>query len=424
MRKKNDVKSMLRSAGRSPVDEQFLRSLREDLAKYLELNPPAPVLEGTYIPATAGSWFGRVAFGLSVGVFVAVLVSGAVAASVGSLPGNILYPVKLAAEDVRVAAAFGAKEKADLRIGFVWERLNEIQIVLQSARERDASSTPQAITRAIDDLAKNSNRVADYAAKLEAAGNADAATEVDQNLIDSVSSFRLQPQAENGPVRPDEARVSEVVENIKSNAQREIGGIQREKNPDAEQSLPAPARDENKEGGAEGEAKASMNELLPAASSSSIPRRRDGAQNQSRGLLDSRRDGGGAGPNAAAPSSPPQAMRGASISPDTGETAASSSDFFTKTPEKGEAIPADSKVGGSSPGSSKATEQDSAAGTGASPGAPASSTASSTSSTDSENKGSGSSGGDGNRNKEEGGPSDSGHDGIKPVPDPASSGKH
>lgn len=66
----------------------------------------------------------RVAAGLAA---IVLATGSAVVASASSLPGGVLYPVKLAAEGVRVAFTGGPAARAALRLELAGERLNELR---------------------------------------------------------------------------------------------------------------------------------------------------------------------------------------------------------------------------------------------------------------------------------------------------------
>lgn len=76
-----------------------------------------------------------------VAVLLAVIVgmvafgSGVIWAADGSLPGGLLYPVKLAVEDVRLALTSAPAGHADLALQFVEERAEEMQILVVAGRQ-------------------------------------------------------------------------------------------------------------------------------------------------------------------------------------------------------------------------------------------------------------------------------------------------
>jgi len=80
---------------------------------------------GRWFAAPARLWRGLLGAALSIALLL-LLGVGAVSASIASLPGSPLYPLKLAAEDARLALAFGPPTQARLYIRFASERGNEM----------------------------------------------------------------------------------------------------------------------------------------------------------------------------------------------------------------------------------------------------------------------------------------------------------
>jgi hypothetical protein len=67
-------------------------------------------------------------------IVLAVVMSGAVAASAASLPGDVLYPVKLAAQQVQVALMWDDVTRQQLEEQFSAQQRADIQIALQARR--------------------------------------------------------------------------------------------------------------------------------------------------------------------------------------------------------------------------------------------------------------------------------------------------
>ncbi len=80
----------------------------------------------------------KLAWALSTFLFFAVVLS-AVTVSANSVPGDILYPLKLATEKVKFFLTFDSYGKAELRLNFSDKRLNELVEVLQQSKTLDTS---------------------------------------------------------------------------------------------------------------------------------------------------------------------------------------------------------------------------------------------------------------------------------------------
>jgi len=72
---------------------------------------------------------------LVVVVGMAALGGGVVWAAGDSLPGDLLYPVKLATEDVRLALTSAPADQVDLALRFVEERAEEVRTLVEAGRQ-------------------------------------------------------------------------------------------------------------------------------------------------------------------------------------------------------------------------------------------------------------------------------------------------
>jgi AraC-like DNA-binding protein len=75
----------------------------------------------------------------------AVLGGGAVWAAEGSLPGDLLYPVKLAAEDVRLALTSAPADQVDLALRFVERRAEEVRTLAEAGRQVPDETTARMV---------------------------------------------------------------------------------------------------------------------------------------------------------------------------------------------------------------------------------------------------------------------------------------
>lgn len=101
-------------------------------------------------------------------ILIVVLFSVATI-SANSVPGNILYPVKLATEKVKFLLTFDSYKKAELRLTFSDKRLNEIIAVLQQSNTLDTTLLKVMLDEAKLALEENeipSDKASIFAAKL------------------------------------------------------------------------------------------------------------------------------------------------------------------------------------------------------------------------------------------------------------------
>lgn len=141
-----DGKSLEEVLSRHPEHAPELRPLLETFAAIRAVPKPQPgagalhgalVRAGKYIPDERRSWhFDLARFAVPRFLFsraAAVVLAGFLAAGVSlagasasALPGDLLYPVKLAAEKVRITLAVDPQGRAELRLAFSRERMEEL----------------------------------------------------------------------------------------------------------------------------------------------------------------------------------------------------------------------------------------------------------------------------------------------------------
>ncbi|PIR93915.1 hypothetical protein COT97_04290 [Candidatus Falkowbacteria bacterium CG10_big_fil_rev_8_21_14_0_10_39_11] len=156
-------------------------------------------------------------------VTVAVLFvfgSGAftVNASKSSIPGDILYPVKLTSEKVQVGLTVSEDRKAELHVDFAEERVSEIEQI--AANETDPVKRREQISVATDNFKKNMDNIQET---LEKVKTVKAEKDVVNRSIEVVKQVDLKVEAiasrldNNNDLKGDLA----VVKNIDA-AQAEI----------------------------------------------------------------------------------------------------------------------------------------------------------------------------------------------------------
>lgn len=173
-----------------PVNEQFLKSLRGQLTDYMKNTPPLINIKNPEKLFGARSFSFKIpaVFGLIV-----ILLSGGttVFASQKSLPGEILYPVKLLVEDVRLAATLNPEAKIESRIALAKKRVEEIQTVISAVQsEQETEKQTLALESALDNFNSQLETILSGAQKFKNEGNVDKAYEVAAGLEISMDNYR------------------------------------------------------------------------------------------------------------------------------------------------------------------------------------------------------------------------------------------
>lgn len=144
---------LVRDMPRPEPDPEWAEAARARI-----LNRTAARFSGTETPATrAPDRLQLLTIGLTrllsamTVVFVLILVGGAFSFVTDSaLPGDLLYPVKIAMEDLRMLTASDA-EDAFLQARFAGNRLTEIQLLVVQDRYEDVEIAVAAFEKDVDD---------------------------------------------------------------------------------------------------------------------------------------------------------------------------------------------------------------------------------------------------------------------------------
>lgn len=132
----NIGKEMEQSAAATKISEALLPSQRETLpqkgfAPHMKKRKSFSFLSAFRKP--------KLVWALSAAFLLFVISFGATTVSANSVPGDILYPLKLVTEKVKFLLTFDSYGKAELRLNFSDNRLNELVTVLQQSNTLDTT---------------------------------------------------------------------------------------------------------------------------------------------------------------------------------------------------------------------------------------------------------------------------------------------
>ncbi len=144
------------------IKQQFklLRSIAPDASRntnFRRILQSRVMLESRALPARSifahiGQSM-RATHALALAVIIALTASGSGVsfAAQNAIPGETLYPVKLATERARIAVTPGKKTKAELHLGFASRRLNEIEQLIEQNGDAHAAIS-ETLTRYENEL--------------------------------------------------------------------------------------------------------------------------------------------------------------------------------------------------------------------------------------------------------------------------------
>ena len=160
------------------------------------------------------SWVPRMATILAVVLFALSSIGGTVYAAQGSLPGDLLYPVKILTEDIQVRLESDPEQRLDLYASFANRRLEEIEAQIQAGEE----VSPKALAR----LEVLSGKMLQQAAQVGENGLENALRQVQQALE---LQNQLMTKLQNQIPGPGEQDLVQAQEKINSRLQLVENGL-------------------------------------------------------------------------------------------------------------------------------------------------------------------------------------------------------
>lgn len=187
--KTTNLKRLLKKTKGAPIDREFLASLRENLAIYMEANPPTEIYKAQ--PVYAPLRFALKPAVLLLLVF-ALTASGAVFASRNSLPGDALYPIKILSERANVAASLSPESRVKTQLLNAETRVKEFSALVE---KNSALPTPdkerfhEAAEKAIDNFNTQVSNSLEETSNLKKNNNLERALKIENDIHSAISSY-------------------------------------------------------------------------------------------------------------------------------------------------------------------------------------------------------------------------------------------
>ncbi len=186
-------KQELRKLKQVPVSSAFLASLRTKLVAHMSAHPfhtQTPEILNTGFAHTWARY--RISFAVGVVVIVLVLGSGgAVALAKNSLPGDVLYPVKLLAERIQLNAVSSPENRVQKNIEFAQRRIEEVGAL--ATRHTDAS-TKTHVQDALQNIVTQLQQINTTAQTLKESGDDQKSARAEDQLKHAADSYIMQLQ--------------------------------------------------------------------------------------------------------------------------------------------------------------------------------------------------------------------------------------
>ena len=232
---------------------KILKSIKPDEIKREEFSQLiAEMSAGCRAPSF--SWRHSVVFFRSVSalalisaLFLAASGAGITFASQNALPGEVLYPAKLAIEKIRITAAKDTGKKTELRLEFASRRLDEVEKIVEQKNEtgeKEVAAALEDYEKKLDD-AQKAARIEKPDAPKAVSAVQESAKVYERNIAELISRAEEKKMGEKVKERLERAR-EHTKEKFKDDDERDENEYEKEDKKENEKES-GEIRKENKE---------------------------------------------------------------------------------------------------------------------------------------------------------------------------------
>jgi len=182
---------MLRALHRIKLTESERISARSHIATFMQSYPAHANVQGTF--TIQRSLFIRISPVIAGGLVIVLAIGGTASAAQASLPGDVLYPVKISMEKMQQSLTTSQTAKAELHIAFAEKRLREAEQLItnnsfttstKAIIKQNLSDQAGTVASAVTSLAKN-NKLDDA---LSVASSFDAVVSAHDSILERLSA--------------------------------------------------------------------------------------------------------------------------------------------------------------------------------------------------------------------------------------------
>jgi hypothetical protein len=164
--------------------------------------------------------FGRPVIISFVGAMILVGGMSTIGMSQGTVPGDILYPVKIAGESVQLSLTSTAEGKVRIEMEFAGRRIEELN-KLAATNKLSALQFEEKINKVTNKLKKNVNTVNIHLAKLDESGEAKKVLEVAEEIDKKVVEYTVVLNKIN-EIAPAKSKVAEALTQVEMVSDRAL----------------------------------------------------------------------------------------------------------------------------------------------------------------------------------------------------------
>lgn len=192
-------KKELRALRQVRAHKAFLASLRLKLGRYMEAYParaPYSSFEKVTPRANLTNWPRyRISFAAVGAIIIIIAGSGStIALAKNSLPGDILYPVKLFTEQIQLKTVSSPENRVLKNIEFAQRRVEEIAALTEQNQKDAGASIQTSVQEALWNLDSHLQQIADTAQTFKQSGENQKSQETETKLQQAANSYAAQLQ--------------------------------------------------------------------------------------------------------------------------------------------------------------------------------------------------------------------------------------
>ena len=225
MKKVINIKKLFKLLKSSKTESSFIVNLRKNLVTHMESHPfdEKAVKRERLLNKERSNIFNIFKIKTMPIIPILLIIAllgggtvGTVAASQGSLPGDILYPVKILSEDAQVSLSFNEENKNQLRIKFAQKRMEEINKLIEASQNATSGELTEKMDKALDNFNKNIEKAAENSQKLRAQKETVKSLESNAELLNALSVYKAELEQNREKVKEqNRERIDNALEKIK-----------------------------------------------------------------------------------------------------------------------------------------------------------------------------------------------------------------
>jgi hypothetical protein len=255
-----DPKSFLRQSKNTPLgqsDREFLATLRGELVHNMKIYPPVETRSPFF-----SAFSGMLLLPVSAALILILVVGGTAFASQNSLPGDVLYPVKILTEEITVATSLTPQARSQARLSIASQRVQEASKLTERNTDKGNSNTEEfhsAMQSVMNNFDQQVSASLNEGRKLSKKKDSEGALRIANDVKAATSSFnKTLGEARDKGNDKSAAEVDQFINsnnllNTRAEIQSENSGKGKDDSPDSEQKDSSSGKQNKSDKGSDGD---------------------------------------------------------------------------------------------------------------------------------------------------------------------------